>query len=952
MYQEFPGTYQIYTVCPYKLAGTLVHWYGTSAVPSAAPKKRVLPKPEICISLQGQMETQPKKLSCVLATSLFNDLYTRSIREPSTRDSASAMSVYACQLRQFGKNRRTSNRHRLFRCIKKRKRVTLHLCATISLLVFMHHRMPSRESSRLSEVEVEADSSQEVCIFGNAQSAASAFRIYEMWDSLFPVFYYVYSSNDRTPSHLHQNIFLVTDDLESPFTRGAETALKEARRTYECEYFFLHDDDLYFNLNRHKSASTQLSSELLRVLRTYKPLQASFEWPNIKNFPVHAKVAAEFVGRDVMPAVVSDSGMTIYHESIVDFYFPMHPNHEGGFVGNWTLPTHFINAFSPCFFGIRINTLKYTNHRNVDKSLEQYNNKASWKVVNGIARHPAISHPYEFPQNAAYLRFLESASRTIPSCLFECFMNDTVAPRPNVIGKNMWLQKLLNMFDVRHQTLSSNKLLNRPDIHATLMEMIRTSPFRVRFTLLAFKRPAFVRDTVLKLLEQLYRERDLLASERIEVEIILRVDFSNGEIIKEFSDMEKTLSSLSRKRGVKFDCIISRKHLGLKTAWLTSWKPVTQDEYNVVLEDDILISSELVVSVIRLIRSLFYSHEYPYDTLFSVSLYNEFNSDVVDTPEIAELMTSASLRATPCSWGAIFSPVAWTAFIQWYDERDRTEPLMKDALSNRWPSGKSWKKYALRFMSERSLYTYFPHFPGNSTLTKRANLGQGTNDKSLDQVHQFKLLSSDDGAIRHPNIVKRYSYRLEADAPVDYDSFDGCTVVLRTFDDSSFPTKPLEHFSRLQTPDLKLQIIFIISRCRTCPRTEFKTRHSHAEKLDLTYLSADVEKPYSYVHYVKYDCVVMLEETTLAPTSNIRQSIDVWRQHFFHTVVAWYDHETRPSPEAEPCSDCELQYILSSNYAFIRNFLHVLNSEQFRKHISAVSSEPVCEDFLLSLLLV
>ena len=91
---------------------------------------------------------------------------------------------------------------------------------------------------------------------------------------IFPVFYYVYSSNDRTPSHLHQNIFLVTGDLESPFRAGWNCTQK-ARRTYECEYFFLHDDDLYFNLNRHKSASTQLSSELLRVWT--QALPASFD---------------------------------------------------------------------------------------------------------------------------------------------------------------------------------------------------------------------------------------------------------------------------------------------------------------------------------------------------------------------------------------------------------------------------------------------------------------------------------------------------------------------------------------------------------------------------------------------------------------------------------------------------------------------------------------------------
>ena len=801
-----------------------------------------------------------------------------------------------------------------------------------------------------------------VCIFGNAQKRASAERVYRMWNKRFPVVYFHFGTKDETDADfkLSSDVHTLTAVAPSTFAYGANASLNAAKQIHRsCQYFFLHDDDIYFELSKLASRGT-ISEELLYILRRYKPLFLSFEWSAGSHFPASKAAKIKYGTSEVSPTVASDSGMTVYHRSVLDLFFPLHPDQEGGFNGGWTLPTHFLDAITPCIRGLRSNTLKYKNINNPDS----LGTKLSWEIRNGTAVAVGVSHPYEFPQNENYTTFLYSASRELLSCRArDCFKDFVPKQRLVVDNIDSWLVSLHESFDVRHPAFSNNKLLRSPAVSDRLLQLIKTTPFKLRFTLLSFKRLGNTRELAMKLLEQFLNWRELVKSEDVSVETHVHVDYSD-EFHEHFTQLQEDLGGLYSNAGQNLSFTLTERHGGLRDSWLRNWQPVSQDEFNVIIEDDIDISPALLREVIRLIRGLYYTEFYPHRLIFAINLHAEITNDIVPSlnPDIIEgLKRSPSLRATPSSWGAIFGARTWNSFQRWYDAHEGEDPLMPDALSNRWPKRSSWKKFALRFLAENMLYTYQPLFPEGKSLTKKQETHAGTNDQNVQGEFMLNFLTKEDPAI--PIIpfhqVHRYDHLLRTPDLNAFDTFDGCTLMMPVCKRLEFLESAIYHYSNLADARLRVQIIVVVQSCDFDANIIRNIRDRWERKVHLTFkymLTNDMNNRFLLFDDMRYDCTINVDDDVLHPIPALRRNIDFWRQHFFESYVGWSEQARSHSSVGD-----QITYVmdlvqrkwlpsmlLPSGSIIHRKYLKLYNSEQFIYGRNIVSMLHNCDDILMN----
>lgn len=165
---------------------------------------------------------------------------------------------------------------------------------------------------------------------------------------------------------------------------------------------------------------------------------------------------------------------------------------------------------------------------------------------------------------------------------------------------------------------------------------------------------------------------------------------------------------------------------GLMPAIVESWYPSSNDNYAVLLEDDIEVSPFFYAWVKYNILKYRYSQESDDAMLmYGISLYSPrhlellpqgrrpFDPIVSIGPEYSP--RTPYLSQVPCSWGAVYFPEHWREFHSYLTSRMediRQDQLMNitvpNSRSSRWT--KSWKKYFIELVYLRSYVMLYPNF--------------------------------------------------------------------------------------------------------------------------------------------------------------------------------------------------------------------------------------------------
>ncbi|KAG0047126.1 hypothetical protein BGZ83_007762 [Gryganskiella cystojenkinii] len=187
---------------------------------------------------------------------------------------------------------------------------------------------------------------------------------------------------------------------------------------------------------------------------------------------------------------------------------------------------------------------------------------------------------------------------------------------------------------------------------------------------------------------------------------------------------------------------------GLMLAVVEAWYPQGNDEYAVLLEDDVEVSP-LFYSWIKynILKYRYSPDNHLYQRMFGVSMYSQkfvethlagrapFNPEdiFIETPEY-ELRTPFLLQL-PCSWGAVYFPEHWREFHEYVADRLLDIEWNKTSLqsvqipnsrTNRWSN--SWKKLFIEMIYMRGYVMLYPNF-FNFTSFSTNHLEWGTHTK-------------------------------------------------------------------------------------------------------------------------------------------------------------------------------------------------------------------------------
>ncbi|KAJ3218173.1 Exostoses (Multiple)-like 3 [Dinochytrium kinnereticum] len=655
---------------------------------------------------------------------------------------------------------------------------------------------PDTEASQKTEIPWRF-----VCIIGNSQFAEDALRSHQMWGGSFPSFWFLWGKEDKNKTD-EEKIFDAKDDSlattfhlyrskqKKTWAQGISYLLPIARKTFDCEYIFTHDDDLEFSPRDPRVDRRPIQEILATMLVTHQPAIAGFPWTvGDKTNEGTRRIERAFNSTDAAPLAYFDSGMVLYHHSVVDLFIPYSPRGEGGFFGDWSLCAHFLNIFGPLTFkgaAVRFNALSYQNLISLDNI--PVDQRAPVAVTDeGLAVHEESRHPYEYTFNRKYKTFLSSGMHKLwgrwgrelepfdvhwpvetpaaPAISITDLTHPSGTDRPDGLrsfDREMVVDSISSFYDLSHDALSTNTYLRSKFSESELRTRVMGKTIgSFRFEIHVFtvdRKESFSR---------LWTSINSANSIVRDVKIVIHLDRSNKTIhsriaAREFKEYIYYLKSLSSPHGTVE--LVQNTHLhGLRQSILDAWNPNDRRSYAIFLEDDVEVSPHFLEYADQVVtRYLFPASSRDSDgadRCMGVSLYNVRYEEVNNRkwrPETGPEFEPYLLQH-PQSWGAVWVPEAWAQFITWYISlKEDFSPLIPMSLTNRWLDGKSWKKYLLRFMVENGKYMIYPNFPGDLSLsTNHVEIGTndrtpGANQEELREKFRVPLLRLKDLYSRQP----------------------------------------------------------------------------------------------------------------------------------------------------------------------------------------------------------
>ncbi|KAM7502139.1 hypothetical protein LguiB_001043 [Lonicera macranthoides] len=167
---------------------------------------------------------------------------------------------------------------------------------------------------------------------------------------------------------------------------------------------------------------------------------------------------------------------------------------------------------------------------------------------------------------------------------------------------------------------------------------------------------------------------------------------------------------------------------GLIRAVSESWYPTSDDDYGLLLEDDIEVSPYYYLWIKYALLAYHYDPQVSLPELSSISLY---------TPRLVEVVkerpkwngteffknihpNTPYLHQLPCSWGAVFFPKQWREFYVYmnmrFTEDAKQNPVqIPKSRTNGWQA--SWKKFLIDMMYLRGYVSLYPNFPNQASFS-------------------------------------------------------------------------------------------------------------------------------------------------------------------------------------------------------------------------------------------
>ncbi|KAK1307989.1 hypothetical protein QJS10_CPA09g02073 [Acorus calamus] len=167
---------------------------------------------------------------------------------------------------------------------------------------------------------------------------------------------------------------------------------------------------------------------------------------------------------------------------------------------------------------------------------------------------------------------------------------------------------------------------------------------------------------------------------------------------------------------------------GLIRAVSESWYPSSDDEFGLLLEDDIEVSPYYYLWIKYALLAYHYDPQVSLPELSSISLYTPRLVEVVkerpkwNATEFFKKVhpNTPYLHQLPCSWGAVFFPKQWREFYAYMNARftedaKRNPVQIPKSRTNGWQA--SWKKFLIDMMYLRGYVSLYPNFPRQASFS-------------------------------------------------------------------------------------------------------------------------------------------------------------------------------------------------------------------------------------------
>ncbi|KAG1359768.1 hypothetical protein COCNU_08G012140 [Cocos nucifera] len=211
----------------------------------------------------------------------------------------------------------------------------------------------------------------------------------------------------------------------------------------------------------------------------------------------------------------------------------------------------------------------------------------------------------------------------------------------------------------------------------------------------------------------------------------------------------KIVESLEWAHGPKF---VRRRIIqgGLIRAVSESFYPSSDDDFGLLLEDDIEVSPYFYLWIKYALLAYHYDPQVSLPELSSISLYTPRLIEVVkERPKWNATQffknihpNTPYLHQLPCSWGAVFFPKHWREFYAYMSSRftqdAKQNPVqIPKSRTNGWQA--SWKKFLIDMMYLRGYVSLYPNFPSQASF-------------STNHMEPGAHISAKDNALKHDKV--------------------------------------------------------------------------------------------------------------------------------------------------------------------------------------------------------
>ncbi|KAL3700401.1 hypothetical protein R1sor_018423 [Riccia sorocarpa] len=162
---------------------------------------------------------------------------------------------------------------------------------------------------------------------------------------------------------------------------------------------------------------------------------------------------------------------------------------------------------------------------------------------------------------------------------------------------------------------------------------------------------------------------------------------------------------------------------GYQGQWIESWWPASDDEFALIIDDDLELSP-LFYRYVRSLISTYYYQEAQFDSsIYGISLQRpQLVPGKNGLPIKLDVRTRLFMYEMVGIWGQVFFPKPWKDFRTWYDTKKNHDqkPLLEGLLTTDWykeHGEKMFTPWFVKFVHSRGYYSLYTNFLKDRVLS-------------------------------------------------------------------------------------------------------------------------------------------------------------------------------------------------------------------------------------------